>query len=231
MARVIDLAKMPECTSWGYQGESGATILVADVGEFMSIYPVGQANVIFQRQDGHPYMHKFSTVGENLFIELNSTDTQQQGKCEVQISWIAEGNRVLKKKIYRSYILPGSLEGDLPLTNDSIVALDSLQEYVEQAKTLLEEAKQYAAELVFVDEMPADGEIGKLYIQKDTSSLYFWNGDVFMLLNPKYVPEEQPEKPEHDCNCRPPHPPKPPIPECSEEILYGGNAFYPLNDE
>jgi hypothetical protein len=31
---------------------------------------------------------------------------------------------VLKKKIYRSFILPGNLEGDLPLTNDSIAALD-----------------------------------------------------------------------------------------------------------
>ena len=221
MARIIDLSKMPECSSWGYQGENGATILLANIEEFIAQYPTGQANVIFQRQDGHPYIHKFVTSGENLLIELNSTDTQQQGKCEVQISWVVKGNRILKKKIYRSFILPGNLEGDLPLTNNSIAALDQLQEYVEQAKEILEEAKQYAAELIFVDKMPEIGEIGKLYIQENTNSLYFWNGEIFILLNPEYKP-----------NCEPPRPipPHPHPPQCEEEILYGGNAFYPLNE-
>ena len=203
---------MPECSFWGYEGESGATILVADIGDFLSQYPNGQPNVIFQRRDGHPYIHKFITSGENLLIELNSTDTQQQGKCEVQISWIVEGNRILKKRIYHSIILPGGLEGELPLTNESIIALDQLQEYVEQTKKLLEEAKQYAAELIFVDEIPTTGEEGKLYIQKNTNKLYFWNNEAYVLLNPQQ-------------NCDFPCPP-----DCEEEILYGGDAFYPLND-
>lgn len=212
MARIIDLTKMPECTHWGYQGESGATILVADVSDFLAAFPNGQPNVIFQRQDGHPYVHNFKTTGENLFIELNSTDTQQQGKCEVQISWIAKGNRVLKKQIYRSFILPGNLEDDLPLTNESIVALDNLKEYVEEARKILEEAKQYSAELIFVDSLPENGENGKLYVTKNTNGLYFWNGEVFMLLN---------EKPP----VLPCPPPMPPIHQA--EIYYGGNAFYP----
>ena len=124
MARLIELDKQKECTSWGFQGESGATILVADISEFAAQYPAGKPNVIFQRQDGHPYIHNFIFSGENLLIELNSTDTQQQGKCEVQISWIVSGNKVMKKKLYTSYIMPGSLEGDLPLTEESILLLD-----------------------------------------------------------------------------------------------------------
>ena len=147
MARIIELAKMLKCHSWGYQGENGATILVADISEFLSFNPDGKASVIFQRQDGHPYIHKFTITGKNLFIELNSTDTQQQGKCEVQISW-TQGNRILKKKSFQSFILPNSLNEDLPLTEESIVALDKLQEYVEEAKKLLEEAKLYETEIL-----------------------------------------------------------------------------------
>ena len=243
MARVIDLSKMPECTSWGYQGESGATILVADTTEFANAYPNGKPNVIFQRQDGHPYIHKFTTVGENLFIELNSTDTQQQGKCEVQISWIASGNRIMKKNIYRSFILPADLEGDLPLTEESIMMLDQLENYVDEAKELLSKAQQYASELVFVDVLPEEGEQNKLYISKDTNGLYFWNGEVFMLLNPQ--PTEIPDDDDNHCCCHPVPPPPPPPPsrpdfppigggdsdDEGEEIFYGGNAFYPKGAE
>lgn len=75
MARLIELENQKQCVSWGYQGESGATILIASVSEFVAQYPTGKPNVIFQRHDGHPYMHKFILSGENLLIELNSTDT------------------------------------------------------------------------------------------------------------------------------------------------------------
>lgn len=235
MARVIDLSKMLECSSWGYQGENGATILVADITEFINVYPNGKPNVIFQRQDGHPYIHKFTTVGENLFIELNSTDTQQQGKCEVQISWIASGNRIIKRNIYRSFILPADLEDDLPLTEESIMMLDKLEEYVEEAKKLLSGAQPYASELVFVDILPEEGEQNKLYISQDTNNLYFWNGEAFMLLNPQSDNDH--------CCCHPvPPPPPPSCPDFppigggdsddeGEEIFYGGNAFYPKGAE
>lgn len=75
MARLIELENQKQCASWGYQGESGATILIASISEFVTQYPTGKPNVIFQRHDGHPYMHKFILSGENLLIELNSTDT------------------------------------------------------------------------------------------------------------------------------------------------------------
>ena len=233
MARLIELDKQKECTSWGFQGESGATILIADISEFAVQYPAGKPNVIFQRQDGHPYIHNFIFSGENLLIELNSTDTQQQGKCEVQISWIASGNRVMKRNIYRSFILPADLEGDLPLTEESIMMLDQLESYVDEAKELLTEAQQYASELVFVDVLPEEGEQNKLYISKDTNGLYFWNGEVFMLLNPQ--PIEIPDDDHCCCHPAPPPPPKPDFPpmgggDC-EEIFYGGNAFYPKGAE
>lgn len=196
MARIIELAKMRECHSWGYQGENGATILVADISEFLSSDQDGKASVIFQRQDGHPYIHNFTIIGENLFIELNSTDTQLQGKCEVQIGW-AKGNRIYKKTTYQSFILPSALEEDLPLTEDSLVALDNLQTYVEEAKKLLSEAEQYAAEIIFVEELPADGIFGKLYIEKNTNTAYIWGGEKFVSIGGE------------------------------AELLYGGNAFYP----
>ena len=108
--------------------------------------------------------------------------------------------------------------------------LDQLESYVDEAKKLLSEAQQYASELVFVDVLPEEGEQNKLYISKDTNSLYFWNGEVFMLLNPQ--PTEIPDDDNDHCCCHPtPPPPKPDFPpmgggDC-EEIFYGGNAFYP----
>ena len=231
MARLIELENQKQCASWGYQGESGATILIASISEFVTQYPTGKPNVIFQRHDGHPYMHKFILSGENLLIELNSTDTQQQGKCEVQISWIVSGNKVMKKKIYSSYILPGDLEGDLPLTDESILALDNLEAYVEEAKLLLNEAKQYAAELVFVEALPEVGDNTKLYIDKATSSMYYWSGDAFMLLNPSYECDCDDKKPSPPPPPRPPHNSCPPITGDGQEILYGGNAFFPQAED
>lgn len=201
MARIIDLTKIKECISWGHQGENGATILMVDIGDFISQYPEGQPVVIFQRQDGHPYIHNFSTAEENLSIELNSTDTQQQGKCEVQISWVSNGNRILKKKTYQSFILPPSLEGELPLTKESIIALDNLEEYVESARKLLEEAEDYAAELNFVDSLPLAGENARLYIEKDTNALYYWDEEKFVQLSSSNISTPQ--------------------------VIFGGDAFTP----
>lgn len=132
----------------------------------------------------------------------------------------------MKKKIYSSYILPGALEGDLPLTNESILALDNLEAYVEEAKLLLSEAQQYAAELVFVETLPEVGDNTKLYIDKTTSSIYYWSGDAFMLLNPSYECDCEDKKPP-----RPPHKPCPPILGDGQEILYGGNAFFPQAED
>lgn len=164
--------------SWGVQGESGATTLVIDISNFLAISE-GKPVVIFQRQDGHPYIHNFSLEGKNLFITLSSVDTQIIGKCEVAISWVA-GSKVIKKKNYNSFIVPSALENDLPLTEEAIVALDDLKSYVEEAKDLVANASQFAAELVFVSSLPADGQSGKLYIEETTSNLYYWNGSSFI---------------------------------------------------
>ena len=108
----------------------------------------------------------------------------------------------MKKQIFTSFILPGALEESLPLTPESVAALDNLQQYVEEAKQLLEQANTYAAEIIFVDEMPADGKSGKLYIEKNTNSMYIWDGEAFIQLNN--------ESPVYD-----------------EEIIFGGDAFTP----
>lgn len=181
MSRIIELDKQKECMSWGIQGESGATTLVVDIGDFRAVNSNGTAAVIFQRQDGHPYIHNFTMDEENLFITLTSIDTQLIGKCEVSISWVS-GSKILKKKNYKSFILPAALEGDLPLTEEAIVALDNLEKYVEEAKDLLEQVEQYSQEIIFVDTLPAVGENGKLYIDKNTNKLYFWNGTSFVLM-------------------------------------------------
>ena len=142
----------------------------------------------------------------------------------------------MKKNIYHSFILPADLEGDLPLTEESVMMLDQLESYVEEAKELLSGAQQYASELVFVDVLPEKGEQNRLYINKDANGLYFWNGEVFMLLNP--------QSDDDHCCCHP-VPPPPPPPSCpdfppigggdsddeGEEIFYGGNAFYPKGAE
>ena len=69
--RIIELDKQKECMSWGIQGESGATTLVVDISDFNAIASNGKPVVIFQRQDGHPYVHNFSIDGKNLFITLS----------------------------------------------------------------------------------------------------------------------------------------------------------------
>lgn len=185
--RIIELDKQKECMSWGIQGESGATTLVVDISDFNATSSNGKPIVIFQRQDGHPYIHNFSTDGKNLFITLSQTDTQIIGKCEVSISW-AVGQQIMKKKNYRSFILPSALEEDLPLTEEAIAALDDLQSYVEEAKELVANAQQFAAELVFVDTLPEQGDTTKLYIENTTSRLYRWNGTAFvsMTSQPQY---------------------------------------------
>lgn len=204
-ARIIDLSTQKECVSWGFQGENGATILVANIGEVAGRYPDGKPNVIFQRHDGHPYIHNFIIEGKNLFIELNSTDTQIIGKCEVQISWVAQGNRVVRVNSYRSFILPSKLEDDLPLTHESIVALDDLKSYVEEAKNLVSEAQNKTTELDFVSSLPAVGQSGRLYIDKSTSLIYFWDDDHFVALSSHYDEEFT--------------------------LLCGGDAFFPANEE
>lgn len=177
--RFIELDNQKECISWGIQGESGATTLIVDVSDFQAINPEGKAAVIFQRQDGHPYIHNFKIVEKNLFITLSQIDTQIIGKCEVSVSW-AIGSRILKKKNYRSFILPSALEEDLPLTEEAIAALDDLQSYVEEAKELVANAQQFAAELIFVDTLPEQGDTTKLYIVNTTSKLYRWDGSTFV---------------------------------------------------
>lgn len=180
MARLIDLDAQKECASWGIQGESGATTLIVDLTSFLAIDTNGKAAVVFQRQDGHPYIHKFIQEGKNLFITLTQTDTQLVGKCELQVNWLGAGNRIVKSKLYRSFITPNALEGDLPLTEESIAALDNLEQYVEEAKDLLENAQQYAQELVFVATLPEKGDPNKLYVEQTEGKLYWWNGEKFV---------------------------------------------------
>lgn len=180
MSRIIELDAQKECASWGYQGESGATTLVVEISDFLATNANGKPVVIFQRQDGHPYIHNFVLEKKNLFITLTSTDTQLVGKCEIQISWTTSGNRVVKKKNYRSFILPSALESDLPLTEESIAALDNLEQYVEEAKSLLENAQQYAQELVFTLVLPQEGEPNKLYVEQSSGKLFYWDGTKFI---------------------------------------------------
>lgn len=179
--RLIELDKQKECHSWGYQGENGATTLVVDIVDFLAANKKGTPVVVFQRKDGHPYIHNFQIEGENLFITLTQTDTQIIGKCEVSVSWAA-GNKILKKRNYTSFILPSAIEGDLPLTEESIAALDNLEKYVEEAKNLVEQAELYSQELIFVDTLPLEGETTKLYVEKTTGKLYFWNGTEFVAM-------------------------------------------------
>lgn len=189
MSRIIQLDKLKECEDWGKQGENNATTLVIDINDFLAFqegYPV----VIFQRKDGHPYIHNFIIDGENLFISLSSIDTQIIGKCELQINWVGKNSSIKKKKVYSSFILPNKLEEDLPLTEESIMALDNLKNYVEEAKTLLTNIEKASKDVYFVQALPPNGEEEKIYITKD-SKTYYWHENSFIELtstnNPNYL--------------------------------------------
>ena len=180
--RVIDLEQIVSPPiPWGTQGESGATILFLNIQDFLSAAPDGNAVCTFTRQDGHPYIHKFSIEKNNLFITLTQTDTQLIGKCEVQINWLTQGNRVVKSRNFKSFILPASAELPLPLTNESVAALDDLENYVNEAKDLLQKA-QYTKQIIFCDELPLEGESQYLYLVSKNNGLYYWK-DGWYLLN------------------------------------------------
>ena len=173
MSRIIQLDKLKECEDWGKQGENGATTLVVQINDFLA-FQDGRPIVFFQRKDGHPYVHNFIIDGENLFISLSSIDTQIIGKCELQINWVGKNNVVKKKKVYSSFILPNKLEENLPLTEESIMALDNLKEYVEEAKALLTNIEKASKDVYFVDALPPNGEEEKIYITKDNKT-YYWS--------------------------------------------------------
>lgn len=182
--RVIDLSKkISPPLPWGNQGEAGATELFLDISEFYMADPNGKAIVTFTRQDGHTYIHKFQLENKNLFITLTATDTQLVGKCEVQINWLSQGNRLTKSYNYKSFILPAASEKPFPLTEDSVVALDNLQSYIEDAKKILEEAK-LKKQIIFCDELPLEGLSEFVYLLSKDKGLYYWS-DGWYLLNPK----------------------------------------------
>ena len=179
MSRIIQLDKLKECEDWGKQGEHNATTLVVDISDFLA-FQEGQPLVFFQRKDGHPYIHNFVKDGENLFISLSSADTQIIGKCELQINWVGKNNTVKKKKTYTSFILPNKLEEDLPLTQESVMALDNLKGYVEEAKSLLVNIEKASKDVYLIDSnsLPPYGEEEKIYITKD-QKIYFWSSETY----------------------------------------------------
>jgi hypothetical protein len=60
------------------------------------------------------------------------------------------------------------------------MALDDLRNYVEEAKMLLEKAEKYSQEIIFVNTLPENGEFGKIYIDKNTNEIYYWNENNFI---------------------------------------------------
>lgn len=175
--RVIDLQKhISPPTPWGTQGESGATVLSLDISEFLAAYPDGAAITTFTRQDGKTYIHKNLISNETLLIILNQTDTFLVGKCEVQVNWVVEGNRIVKSENFKSFILPSSAELPLPLTTESVAALDDLKGYVEEAKEIVENAQNISS-VIFVDSLPATGKPNTLYLLSTNNGLYSYDAD------------------------------------------------------
>lgn len=183
--RVIDLRKsVSPPTPWGVQGESGATILMLDISEYYSAYPDGAAITTFTRQDGKTYIHKNLVSNEQILIELTQYDTFIVGKCEVQVNWVVKGNRIVKSENFRSFILPSSAELPLPLTSESVAALDDLQSYVEEAKELVNNASNVSS-VVFVDTLPSEGKANTLYLLSSNNGLYSYDRTGWNLLNGK----------------------------------------------
>lgn len=183
--RVIDLRKhVSPPIPWGTQGESGATVLVLDISDYIAAYPDGAAITTFTRQDGKTYIHQNLVSNEQILIELTQSDTFIVGKCEVQVNWVAKGNRIVKSESFRSFILPASAELPLPLTSDSIAALDDLQTYVEEAKELVSNATNISS-VIFVDELPSEGKANTLYLLSANNGLYSFDKTGWNLLNGK----------------------------------------------
>lgn len=204
MSKIIDLSKVVRPPlAWGNQGENGATQLFLDISEFFAADHNGHAVVVFTRSDGKSYIHNFQIENEKLFITLSQTDTYLVGKCETQISWLSEKNRILKSLNFKSFIAPAASELPLPLTDESIEALDDLRGYVEEAKNLVESAKT-TKQIIFCDALPTTGMSEFVYVLSSTNTMYYWANGAWHLLSGS-----------GECDCDDP------------DFVYGGSASGP----
>ena len=100
----------------------------------------------------------------------------------MQINWVIN-DIIVKKKNYYSFILPNALEENLPLTEESILALDNLKSYVDEAKNLLTNIENQTIEIFFIDELPEEGIENKIYINKQTNKIYYWSKGNFIQIS------------------------------------------------
>ena len=77
------------------------------------------------------------------------------------------------------------------------MALDSLNNYVEEAKALLTNIEKASKDVYFVDTLPSIGQEEKIYITKDNNS-YYWSKEAASFIE---------------------------LTSTNFDYLYGGNAF------
>lgn len=121
--RTLQLPTKP-VSSWSQQGEIGATQLIFPA----SVSPTA---ISFVRQDGHPYLAattqwSWDPTTQQVSIVLGAKETTYVGRLELTPHWTTNQPTSAQARSYHGNITPNPSQIDLPLTPDTITALDNL---------------------------------------------------------------------------------------------------------
>ena len=110
--------------SWSQQSEIGATQLIFPA----SIPPT---TISFVRQDGHPYLAAASqwtwdSTTQQVSLVLSEKETLYVGRLELTPHWTTNLPSAAQARSYHGSITPNPSQIDLPLTPDTVTALDNL---------------------------------------------------------------------------------------------------------
>jgi hypothetical protein len=189
----------------GSRGESGAALLIVDVGDVAKTYPNARYSVVAQRVNGPPYpvASNLRAESDQLIWSVDPYVTAQEGKIDIEVQ-ARQGDAVLKGFRW-PFFVAASISGKRGHCCDhgrhdhcddgSIEWVDQLLSRADELDRRIDEVFDALAaadntELVLepypsFDALPAEGLVGKIYLvltEDGCAELYTYIGDP-----PSYV--------------------------------------------
>jgi hypothetical protein len=169
----------------GSRGESGATLLIIDVGDIARTYPNARFSVVVQRVNGPPYpvASNLRAESEQFIWAVDPYVTAKEGKVDIEIQ-ARQGDAVLKGFKW-PFFVAASISGKFAHCCDhgrherhcddgSIEWVDQLLSRADELDRRIDEvfdalAMSDNSELILqpypsFDSLPAEGLAGKLYL-------------------------------------------------------------------
>ena len=187
--RIVELSCQRRPACWGKQGENEATLLSINIASFIAAWPDGVPVVTIKRQDGHPYYKTDGLEVKNniLTFPLSTVDAEIAGRIECTVNWTV-GDNVAKTQTYFGFITEDPGGCCVPPTSETIIMLDNLKQYVEDAEAAAELAQSlvgvspeeapYLTHVLTLDKLPVQGQTKRLYLVTSSNSLFYWDEDI-----------------------------------------------------